>query len=242
MKIVITLTLFALCVAGAIIAHMTLTPPPAHSVVAVDISASIERDCVGLRKEGERLLSHSAIQPGSTVTLLAIGRSGLDPEPTRLFDKALPIESDDVFGRDESAFARERQAFMGQLQKSCESAAATKSSPVLRLITQSLAHLRSRGCKAGGPCFLTVQTDMEEDVEPALRAAIQRAAKRPTIELPTDLAGSLDNAGIEVKFCGSSDARPRAKQSRAAPATLARLWKAMFTRPELVSFQPYCGQ
>jgi hypothetical protein len=242
MRIGLALILFALCVAGAIVAHHMMTPPPAHVVLAIDHSLSVARNCGGLRKEGERLLAQPAVQQGSTVTLLGIGRSARDPEPARLFDKPVPTESDAVFGRDDSAFQREQAAFLSQLEKSCEAAEASKDSPIVRLVTQGLAHLRSRNCRADGRCFLTIATDMQEDVEPALRAAIERVARRPSTPLPPTLAGTLDNAGIEVRFCGGSELRPGAKRLRAAPETLARLWKGIFTHPELVSFQPFCGQ
>jgi len=244
MKIRIIVIVFALCVVAVIIGHYALTPPSAHVVVAVDLSLSVKRNCAGLRNAAESVVSHKEIQEGSTLTLLAMGNSAGNPEPLRLFDKPAPIPSDAVFGRDDAAFEQERQDFFVGLQKACEATPNSRNSPILRLVSRGIAHLRSRGCARGGRCFFTLQTDLEDDQEPRLAAIIQRAAKNPAIELPAELAGSIDNAGIQIVFCGTSEIRPRrnAKLRHAAPETLARIWKGLFINPDLVSFQPYCGQ
>jgi hypothetical protein len=243
MKIGMIVTLFLVCVAGAILGHAFLTPPPAHAALADDRSPSVRRNCAGLRQEAEKVaVASNGFAETSTVTLLAIGRDRLNPEPERVFDKPFPVESDRVFDNDPGAFEKQRKDYFAAFQKSCETSPESFNSPVLRLVQAGIAHLRSRGCAAKRPCFLTVHSDLEDDSAPKLREAIARAARGLASKTPVELAASIDNAGIRVQFCGLSEIKPRRSARHAAPDTLANLWSGLFTHAELVSFQPYCGE
>lgn len=64
----------------------------------------------------------------------------------------------------------------------------------------------------------------------------------------------LDNEGIMVTFCGFAETvglfvDPSGREIRRTVARdphrddrLQAVWRALFTRPELVSFQPYCPE
>lgn len=230
--------------AGAVaVVDYALRPPTGHIGLGVDPSLSVKRDCSGLRAMAETLTFAKSIQEGSTLTLLAMG----DPEPLRLFDKPLPISSDNVFGRDEAAFKKRRENFFAELQAACEATPTIPRSPVLRLVSRGIAHLRGRGCASAGLCYFTFQTDLNDDVDPKLGPVLQRAAEDPNVELTPELAGAIDNAGIHVQFCGTSEVQApkkseKPKRRHASPDSLARIWRGLFTDPNLVTFQPYCGQ
>ncbi len=235
------LFVFALGLIAAAIAAYLMTPPPAHVLAAVDTSLSERQDCAGLRKAAETLAGQDGIREGSTLTLLSMP-GGMASEPVRLFDKALPVPSDKVMGRDDAAFASERSAFFDAFEKACAGAPKSKTSPILPLVRRGLEHLRSRGCGEKHPCYLVAQTDLEDET-PALSPILARAAKKPGVTLPPNLAGSLNNAGVRIQFVGTAETNPRRnKRRQPAPEELQRIWLQLFTHQELVSFQPYVGQ
>ncbi len=242
MKVGAALFLFLLCVAGAIVGEYVLAAPPTQVGLGIDVSPSVERDCAGLAAEAARAISESGIRDGSIVSLLAMGRNAANPEPARLFKAPVPLDADGVFGRDEAAFKASRQKSLENIRKACESAPASKGSPLLRMVERGIADLRSRGCAGKASCFYIIQTDLEDDADPKLRAAIAKAAKDPGAKLPAKLAGSIDNAGIRLEFCGTAEVRAVRSHVHAAPDTLTNLWMGLFAHPELVSFQPYCGR
>ena len=242
MKIGVVLSVFALCIAAAVIGHMALAKPPAHVLEGLDRSASVRRDCAGLRKAAQGLVTpQNGFEEGSTVALFAIGISSVNPEPERLFDQPIPIKPDQVFGRDADAFERERRGYFDGMQKACEAAQDSRDSPVLRLVTAGISQLRSRGCGPASLCTYILLSDLEDDSDPRFSKVIRRAALNPAIELPAELASSIDNTGVRLEFCGTSEVRVRRTGKHAAPDTLARLWLGLFTHPELISFRPFCG-
>ena len=242
MKVGLALFLFALCLAAAVVGEYILAPPPAQITLGVDVSPSVERDCAGLVAEAARAISQDGVKEGSQLSLLAMGRNAANPEPARLFKGPVPVETDGVFGRDEAAFKKTRQTFLASIQKACESAQSSQGSPVLRMVDRGIADLRTRGCAGKAACIYIIQSDLEDDSDPKLRAAIALAAKNAGAKLPAELAGSINNAGITLEFCGTSEVRALRSHAHAAPETLASLWKDLLTHPELVSFQPYCGR
>ncbi len=114
---------------------------------------------------------------------------------------------------------------------------------------QALADLRARGCSEGSQCGLWVSTDLEENAVPAIKARIDgtRQEKSPLPE-------RLDNSGIIVTFCGfaqtTGGSAPPSRHGVRAPVPrdphrddhLEDVWRGLFTRPELVSFNPYCPE
>lgn len=65
-----------------------------------------------------------------------------------------------------------------------------------------------------------------------LRVVIQKAALNPAIELPAELAGSVDNAGINVQFCGTETTQLRAHNDQSA-ISLACLVSAVRVRSSM---------
>jgi hypothetical protein len=242
MRIGLAVIIFGACVGAALVGEFALAVPPAQFEGGIDLSRSVARDCGGLAGETRRAIAQGGAQEGSSLALLGLGSSALNPEPVRLFEQAIPVLSDAPFGKDEAGFAARNKAVFEGFQRACEAAPESKDTPLLGLVARGIADLRSRGCAVKGLCYFVIQSDLEDDTDPRLRAAIARATKGPSASLPADLAGSIENAGIRMMFVGTSEVRARRSRKHAAPEALAALWKSLFTHPELVSFQPYCGQ
>jgi len=245
MKIGLAVGIFLICIAAALTIQRWQSRPPAHIGLAIDASGSVKRNCAGVMKEAEAAIKKEGVQRGSTLTVLGIGESRANREPTVLFDRAIPIEEDGVFGKEDGAYARERDGFLAAALKACEAERSSSDSPILALVQRSVEHLRSRGCGTRGGsdgCLLLVHSDLAEDVDPRLRRAITRAILKPAAEVPSELVGVIDNSRIAVAFVGTSEVATRRSEKRAGPDTLTRLWSKLFTHPELVSFKPFAGQ
>jgi hypothetical protein len=235
---VLALLIIALC-AYAAYRHFTAVPP-AKIVVADDPSASIGRNCAGVRKATEAMSKKPGVRAGSSLTLLLMGSGPGDEQPRRVFEAALPLPSG-VYepGEDDKA----RQRIFEQLERACDAAPESAASPVYELVKRAVAQARpERGSKARG--YVLVKSDGMDNVQPDLRRALNRAVTKPSVELPKSLAESIDNAGVEeVLFCGGSEVRPRkeARSTFVSPETIARIWRGMFTQKDRVKFEDYCG-
>ena len=224
----------------------TMTAPPlAHILVGVDRSRSVEPNCAGLRSAAEALLDRPGVGVGSTFTLLSMGAHARAPEPQLLLSASIPIPSDRVVGQSAQAkaYEQERSAFLAGLASRCESIEETTHTPLYQMVERGLTHLRGlqEGCPPGASCVLLIKSDLLEDVQPELRAALDAATKDTDTPVPSALAGRLQNDGIDVIFCGTAEVRAPAKGTIAPPiAVRERIWRALFSRPEAVSFQPFC--
>jgi len=142
-----------------------------------------------------------------------------------------------------------QQELLQDLLARCESVRSTSVSPIFLGVKQAIADLRAEGCKGGSQCGLWVSTDLEENGVRAIEERIDHARhdKEP-------LPNVLDNGGIMVTFCGFAQTAGRiigpsgreihtvALRDPHRDDRLQTVWRALFTRPELVSFQPYCPE
>ena len=236
------------CAATAVLSvgvwHYATKPPLAHAAIGVDSSLSVERNCGGVRSVAKALLKKNGIREGSTLTFLAMGKSPSDPEPQPLFSQRIPIEGDSVYSRPEQerAYRETVDALLADVEGACAEIDDRRHTPLYRLVRQGLTQLRSgeETCPPEGRCFFVVKSDLIEDVHPALTDLLARAATDPTTPVPPEIAGSLDNSGIEVLFAGIAELRPVKNAARVAlPETRERIWRELFAHPELVAFQPF---
>lgn len=237
---------FIIALVGAGVYEYTHTTPPAHIVISPDNSESVEPGCNGLIQATQTLIGQAGFQKGSTVTLLAMGRSALAPEPRLVFSQEIPTESEEVYGSNPDAYKKAMETFLKSLHRSCGEAQAipASDSPILRLMERSIAHLRTL-CAPKGGCYAVIKSDAIETVDVRLARVISRAAVDGSVTLPPELVGALDNTGISnLKICGVSQIKARKPGTPAPPSpeTLGRIWKSLFTHPELVSIEPFCGR
>jgi hypothetical protein len=174
-----------------------------------------------------------------------MGKSALAPEPRPVFAAEMPVLKRDVYGEEiaQQEHLKATAALLAKVRQTCEAKDGASDSPILRLVQRGVEHLR-QSCTPTALCHLLVKTDLiEENGDRRLTAAIARAAKDDDVALPAELAGSIDNAGIHVRFCGLAEVAPRRPGTPAqAPSdVLKRLWTGVFTNPDMVSFEPFCG-
>jgi hypothetical protein len=232
--------LFGASCIGAMVFHYVSAVPRADAVLAIDTSVSVARNCERAEQAARSLAAQKGMEAGSVLSVLVMGSAPADPEPTLVFSEPIPTPPTTVYGRDNGAFAKAQQDYFGKIRRACETAPESRRSPILRMVARAIEDLR-RTCPGSAHCFLTVKTDLEEDVDPDLTAAIRRAAKDRSAVAPHELVGTLDNAGIDVTFCGVAEVGAmRGIARRLSPEALAGIWKALFTHPNLVSVQPFC--
>jgi len=230
---------------AAVVWHFATRVSLAHVMVGDDSSISVEKKCADLRNALQSfLVNKPGIRDGSTLAFLVIGADFRNPDPSLRFSEVIPVRSDSVYGQDEQKFHQAENQFFDKVEGICEAAEVRRSSPIYELVRQGIAHLRSVGCGPGGPCYYLIKTDLDEDIQPELRAAIERAAKNPSAEVSPELSGSIDNRAVVIHVCGTSEATPRRETGRApaSPDARIRIWRQLFTHPELVSFSPFCSK
>jgi len=212
-----------------------------------DPSRSYTGGCASLVGMAGAAIGSPGASADSRLTVLALGDAATAGEPRRLGVFSLPTSRKVLEGK--RATLDRRQELFQDLLARCESVRSTSISPIFLGVKQAVADLRASGCKAGSRCGLWVSTDLEENAERGMRERIlhPREAREP-------LPPPLDNEGIEVAFCGFSQTAgrvidPSGREIRIVAARdprrddrLQAVWRAMFTIPELVSFEPYCPE
>lgn len=103
-----------------------------------------------------------------------------------------------------------------------------------------------RGRKPTRDYALFVDSDLEENVEPAIRRSPSARRDRDA-SLP-----SINNSGIEVTFCGLAVRvgriiGPSGREIGRAfflvlrtEERIRRIWRSLLSKPEAVKFEPYC--
>jgi hypothetical protein len=211
----------------------------ADTAVLVDSSLSSARNCHALADLMESYATYPDIHRGSKIAVLALGASRLNPEPKLLLERELPIPSDDVLRSSGPVDTKKREDFHLAVVQACAGYPETRESPIVHGINAAIAHLRShKECTPSGHCYLLVQTDGIETVEPQLTKAIKDLARTGTT---TFLPLRIHNEGIDVQFCGSAEVLPRPAGTSVVPTEkLQELWRSVFTHPDLLQFRPFC--
>jgi hypothetical protein len=229
-------TILSVALIGTTAIHYWTKLAIAKVALSLDPSASVERNCASYAKGSVAwLASRPGIQEGSTVSMFLMGLDAVNTQASLAFDQAIPVPSDVVIGGKPEEYRASMGDLEHEIEHQCETARAGRNSPIYEMVRQTIEHLRSQGCKANGRCFVLLKSDMDDDAQQQLRAL------RTGSPLPADLAGSLDNAGIDVEICGTSEVAPRRTASSMSVTERVHLWKQMFTHAELVSTRPSCS-
>lgn len=215
-------------------------PALAQFAVSLDTSGSVERGCVGLAGAAKTLIEQDGIRAGSTLSMLVIGNDRQNPDARMVFRGPVPVASGRVIGDDKEAHAQAQDELLGEVERACNAAKTSRASPVYQLVKQTIDVLRSQGTDPKGRGFALIKTDLDDDTTTGLREAIARSVRTTNVTVPADLVCSIDNAGIEIKFCGVAEVQPRRRIASTSDARIL-IWKQLFTHSELVSFEGYCG-
>ncbi|MFI5089729.1 MAG: hypothetical protein ACHP7P_06695 [Terriglobales bacterium] len=215
-----------------------------HFAVVADPSLSYSGGCESAVGSAERVLRGPGISPNSKLLFLALGDRSTAYEPRELAKYDVPSSRRVM----EARHANEsRQAILlRDLSAKCAAVRPTSISPIFLGVKEALAALHTEGCGEGSRCELRVSTDLEENVEAALKNRLNNARSN------TPLPPALDNAGVDVTFCGFAatagrivdptgrEIRRVAGHDPAGEDRMQRVWASVFTDPERVKFEPYC--
>jgi hypothetical protein len=247
--VVVCVGLFAAFVAWR--SHVSATTKPRTDGLVVDLTTSHSADrtkaCLAVPGISETVLAQAGSRPGARLIVLALGDSASAGEPVPLSrDDALPARI--ALSTGEDVLRRQQAAYLAALYGNCLRAPHPEYSAIYLGVERALESLRSRGCNTGVGCALWVATDGEENAQLALKQRLDG--------LSTTQSGPiapLDNAGIDVHFCGlaeisvDSEKRSTSRGRRAAfrgrnAGRVAQVWRSIFTAPNSVYFAPFCPQ
>lgn len=213
-----------------------------HFEIVKDTSASHGGGCESLVGLTGHVLEADAAGPGSTVTVLVLGDQSTAGQPWRMASYSVPSVRKVLEGK--SAKSRQQEQILQDVSGKCQSLRRTTISPIYLGVTQAIADLHAHGCKATSHCQLFVDTDLEENVEPAIRKALLKNDGSQRIPL-----SPVDNSGIGVVFCGVAvtdglihdrTERGTRKFTTRDSGQMQKVWRSLFADPGDVRFEPYC--
>jgi hypothetical protein len=212
--------------------------------IVKDRSRSTTDGCDAVIGLAEKAMEIEGISSRSTLTVLLSGDAVTAYEPTVLGTYTIPYSTKVIEGR--NANQRNRARLLNDLSSRCRAAHDTSISPIFLAIKHGIEDLHGRGCDAGSRCQLFVDSDLEENVEQAIKNRLNALGKK----LP--LPATINNTNINVWFCGVAAmtggildssghvVQKFAMRDSAREDRLKSVWQALFSAPELVTFHPYC--
>ena len=217
-----------------------------HVGIVEDPSASHPGGCPSVLGITEQVLERHAVAPGSWLTILAVGDESSANEPKLLVRYPIPTNRRIMEGPKTSL--RQQQDLLGDLKLRCGQLRPTMISPIFQAVKQGIAELRRLGCGSGSDCKLWIDSDLEENAITAIKATLEHPKSKAQ-----SLPAPLDNDGIRVAFCGLAVTAgriigPSGREIRKAPRNpkrddnLRSTWTSLFTKPESVTFDPYCPE
>jgi hypothetical protein len=226
--------------------HDTHSRAVFHIGIIEDLSASHPRGCSSLQGITEQLLDGHAVPPGSWLTVLTIGDESTSNEPQLLARYPIPLSRRIMEGP--KTGLRRQQEILDDLKLRCGQLPLTMTSPIFQGVKHGIGELRRLGCAKGSDCKLLIDSDLEENAVASIKTILERPETKRQA-----LPSQLDNDGIRVAFCGLAVtagriigpagreiAKARLHRDPSHDDNLRRTWIALFTKPELVTFDPYC--
>lgn len=220
-------------------------PRVAHVAIVLDRSASLTAGCAAVASLARGVFALPGVGPSSTLSLMTTGEVSTAYEARLLAVYPLPFSRRIIEGRQTEA--RRQSDLVHVVEGRCQETRTTSTSPILRAVMSATTHLRAKGCTAAMPCFAFVVTDGEENVDPGVRRALDLGGRALR-----DLHGAVSNEGVRMSLCGFGQTtispsgapvtkRPDPRHARIRGTRLREVWTAVFTRPDQVSINPYCG-
>ena len=218
---------------------------PFYAEIVFDPSLSRPDDCESLAGLAEQSFRTSGVSKDSTLTILVLGDASTANEPWQLGRYSSPVTNKVLEGK--TANMRRQEELLSGIRRKCETIRRTSISPIFLGVKQAVADLHAHGCDAESRCRVFVDSDLEENAEKSINDALNGVRNTKLA-----LLAPLDNQGVEVSFCGLAVSTSKIVNSsgretlRVAPRNAGRdermrqVWLALFTKPDAVSFEPYC--
>lgn len=244
---IVILSLAALVVCSAVIATIFVPKEIVpHEVVVGDGSISGDGGCTGLISLGKEAMNNPALKNGSTITFMMTSDKETANEPRSLGTYSIPYSERAVERAD--TITKKKEEILEQVKTRCEQLQPVKASSIFLSLKDAAEQLRHAGCDSKTGCYVYIRTDLQENVEPQIKAAINGDAKALT-KLPKP----IDNSGITISICGIAVTKGETKEPNGKTRQLTQnrnanksdlirqVWNKMFTEPELVKFRPFCS-
>lgn len=218
--------------------------PVNHFAILADPSISYTGGCESAVGSAAEMLRGTGVSPRSKLIFIVLGDGMTANEPRELGKYDMPVSRKVIEGR--KANERQQAALLREISSKCSSMRPTSISPIFMGVRQAVADLRSEGCREGSHCKLRVNSDLDENVEAGIKSRLNAARGRIPLPVP------LDNAGIDVTFCGYAatagrivdptgrEVRRFAGRNPAREDRMQQIWASLFTNAERVEFEPYC--
>jgi hypothetical protein len=191
--------------------------------------ATVRKDCDGMVGAISDALSNLPRGRDSRAFLISLGGFATRFEPQLEVDLALPRRATGpVRGRGDATI-------LETFTKKCHALTPANGGAIFRAVRIGLAEVESR-CAGAPDCQakLFVATDGEENIAIDAYIALEGSGKNTAVKrLVNDLPG------LQTVFCGYVSTS-EGGVARTNDALLDR-WRSLFTHPENVQFQPYCG-
>jgi hypothetical protein len=215
-----------------------------HFEIVEDLSLSHADGCASLLGLAKHVLLSDGVSSDSMLTVVALGDQASANEPRQLGRFPIPFARRAMEGR--SAKLRREETVLQDIFGKCKAAHRTTISPIFLAVKEAIADLRAQGCNERAHCKLSVDSDLEENVELSIKREIEKPDNRK-YKLPTP----INNSGVRILFCGSAVTVGRMATSATktnqwlsrnpdGEDRLRRVWSSLFTDPETISFEPYC--
>jgi hypothetical protein len=210
-----------------------------------DTSDSIQNDCGRTEGFAKSAIVNRETGPGSKIALFALGTRETASEPRLLGEYAIPRIRRVIEGQ--RTAAREQDALLSKIKTKCEGLEQTTVSPVFQAVKRGVEHMQNMGLPIDQR-YLFVQTDGEETENAKVKESLNLQPG-----FPLKLPAPINNEGVHITFCGIAEtvgevSRDKAKINKSKQRDdrrsdrIREVWTAVFTNPELVSFQPYCSR
>lgn len=219
--------------------------PVPHALVLFDSSDSVLGNCSSVAVLSRVAFKLPQMQSGSTLTISATGGESTANEPRMTGTYLVPISNKAFEG--EKQGKQKQEDLLTDIKEKCDQTPAAKTSSIFLGLKSGVEQLKSKGCNDKANCIVFVQSDLQENVEPQIKAAIN-GSKAGASKLPAP----IDNRGIRVTICGISETKGLVKESNGNSRQLTRnrnaersdlirqVWGGLFTEPQLVTFSSFC--
>jgi hypothetical protein len=216
--------------------------PIAQALVVGDPSSSVSNQ-EGVLVLGRRVFGLRGMGKGSTLTVLATGDKSTADEPVLVVKYEMPVSRRALEGK--QAETNRKEAILVDLTAQWNRLNRTDRSPIFLAVKRGVEQLRRSGCTPETACYLLIKSDGQELSEPTIKKALRDLQSKSSLPAP------IPNGGIRVVFCGLSETTGNTTEGgnrglhpwvsdRNGMDRVRDVWRALFTQPELVTFEPYC--
>lgn len=230
------------------------TPPkPDHRAVVIDTSISAATDrCTEAGKVAEMELKRPPVNDKTKLFPFFTGDKRTANEPYSFDPLDIPMRV--KLTESNSAITSQQNGAVNNLKQQCEKIPESSSSSIFLAVKRAVETLRNAGCDDKSKCEVLVQSDIQENADAQIKAAISGNAIDPK-----NLPSPIDNQGIAIRFCGVSETKgeieatdkkgqknkkTRFTQNRNSNRVdlIQATWRNLFLSKDLVSFSSSCSE